>query len=73
MPNDTNRWSLFIEENKKKENGPDFTGEADINGVKYRLAGWRRVSQKTGKKFLSGEIESAKQNKAPDFDDDFQI
>ena len=37
---ETNRWSLFPEENKKSDNGPDYTGEVDIGGTKYRLAGW---------------------------------
>ena len=50
---DTNRWSLFPEENKKCDNGPDYTGEVDIGGTKYRLAGWKRVSKKSGKKFLA--------------------
>jgi hypothetical protein len=35
---ETNRWSLFPEENKKSDNGPDYTGEVDIGGTKYRLA-----------------------------------
>ena len=47
---ETNRWSLFPEENKKSDNGPDYTGEADVRGTKYRLAGWKRVSKKSGKK-----------------------
>jgi uncharacterized protein (DUF736 family) len=54
---ETNRWTLFPEENKKSDNGPDYTGEVDIGGTKYRLAGWKRVSKKSGKKFLSGAIE----------------
>jgi len=70
---ETNRWNLFPEENKKNESGPDFTGELDINGAKYRLAGWKNISKKTGKKFLAGEIEpkdgkNDKQTKR-DFDD----
>jgi hypothetical protein len=31
---ETNRWSLFPEENKKSDNGPDYTGEVDIGGTK---------------------------------------
>jgi uncharacterized protein (DUF736 family) len=77
---ETNRWRLFPEENKKNENGPDYTGEVDIGGVKYRLAGWKRVSKKTGKKFLSGAIEpkdGAKNDKRAvakrDFDDPLEF
>ena len=75
---ETNRWSLFPEENKKSDNSPDYTGEVDIGGTKYRLAGWKRVSKKSGKKFLSGAIEpkdgGKQQTKAkPDFDDPFEI
>ena len=74
---ETNRWSLFAEENKTSENGPDYTGEVDIGGVKYRLAGWKRVSKKSGKKFLSGAIEpKEKQTKAKSaapFDDPLEF
>ena len=72
---------LFPEENKKSDNGPDYTGEVDIGGTKYRLAGWKRVSKKSGKKFLSGAIEQkdgkndrqTKTKSAAPFDDDFEI
>jgi hypothetical protein len=78
---ESNRWSLFPEENKKSDNGPDYTGEVDIGGTKYRLAGWKRVSKKSGKKFLSGAIEpkDGKNDKqtntksAAPFDDPFEI
>ena len=59
------------EEDRKNESGPDFTGEIDIGGTKYRLAGWKKFSKKTGKKFLSGAVEPKdKSNKGKtDFDD----
>ena len=63
---------LFPEENKKSDNGPDYTGEVDIGGTKYRLAGWKRVSKKSGKKFLSGAIEP-KDGKNDRQNDDFEI
>src|SRR5580704_5660605 len=73
MPKFDDTKSLFPEEDRKNESGPDFTGEIDIGGTKYRLAGWKRVSKKTGKKFLSGEVQpkngSNKGKTKPDFDD----
>ena len=73
----TNRGEFYREENKKNENGPDYTGPLDVAGVPYRLAGWIKTSKKTGKKFLSLAIEpknGANQTKSNhDFDDDFQI
>ena len=72
-----NRWRLFPEETKKTESGPDFTGELDIDGTKYRLAGWKNISKKTGKKFLAGEIEpkdGTRQTRTThDFDDPLEF
>jgi hypothetical protein len=65
---ETNRWSLFPEENKKSDNGPDYTGEVDIGGTKYRLAGWKRVSKKSGKKFLSGDRAEGREERQADED-----
>jgi hypothetical protein len=73
----TNRGEFYREENKKNENGPDYTGPLDVGGVPYRLAGWIKTSKKTGKKFLSLAIEpknGARRTRGnQDFDDDFQI
>jgi hypothetical protein len=78
----TNRGEFYREENKKNEDGPDYTGSLDVNGVPHRLAGWIKTSKKTGKKFLSLAIEpkngakqaGAQQTKTKDdFNDDFQI
>ena len=48
----TNRGALFKNERRKTDKHPDYTGEIDVQGVAYRLAGWVRES-KQGKKFLS--------------------
>jgi hypothetical protein len=62
---------LFIEEKKKSQNAPDFTGEVEFlreevmhlvealkagNEAKLRIAGWKKVSAK-GKKFISLSLE----------------
>jgi hypothetical protein len=67
----TNRGEFYREENKKTENGPDYTGSLDVNGVQHRLAGWIKTSKKTGKKFLSLAIEpkNGQTKNKPDFDD----
>lgn len=43
---------VLFPNNKTKENHPDFRGNCLINGTKYRIAGWKRVS-KAGMHFLS--------------------
>jgi hypothetical protein len=49
---DRNRGALFKNERRPTDKHPDYTGEIDVEGVAYRLAGWVRES-KIGKKFLS--------------------
>lgn len=53
----TNRGSLF--KNDKGDNlaRPDYTGTLNIEGKEYRLAAWIKVSQKTGNKFLSLNVQ----------------
>lgn len=40
------------------ERAPDFTGKCQINEEEYRIAAWKRVSNNTGKAFLSLKFES---------------
>lgn len=51
----TNRGSFFINEDKKTDKAPDYSGTLNVEGKEYRLAGWKRES-KNGKKFLSLQI-----------------
>lgn len=44
--------SVFKERNKTNDRGPDWSGDALIDGVKYRVAFW----QKSGT-MLAGKIE----------------
>ena len=67
----TNRGVLFRETDKKTDNHPDMTGEVNVDGVEFRLAGWTKES-KNGKKFLSLAVtpkQEQKQNAAPQKED----
>lgn len=56
---------VLFPNDRKGENGnaPDVTGKCEILGEEYRIAGWKRTSTASGKKFFSLKFE----NKA-DFD-----
>lgn len=47
-----NTASIFRDEEKSNENGPDYTGMGLIEGKTLRLAGWINEA-KSGKKYLS--------------------
>jgi uncharacterized protein (DUF736 family) len=51
----TNKGVLFTQENKESDRHPDFTGKVDVNGTEYRIAAWKRQSQK-GLNYLSLSI-----------------
>lgn len=51
----TNSGSLFPVDEKKTEKSPDFTGNLDVDGKKFRLSAWKKTS-KAGKKYLSVAI-----------------
>jgi len=38
----TNKGALWRNEKKSSENHPDFTGSADVDGIEYWVAGWKR-------------------------------
>lgn len=44
--------ALFANE-KAQPNHPDYRGEAEVAGVKYRLAAWIRTPRSGGAKYLS--------------------
>jgi hypothetical protein len=45
--------SLFRNERKAKDTDADFTGSVRVGQWEFWLNGWTKVSQKTGKKYLS--------------------
>lgn len=51
MPEYDNSGALFRNDRKEKENHPDHTGSATVDGVEYWLSAW--IKQKDGKKFFS--------------------
>ncbi len=51
-----NQGSFFKEKNKTNEKAPDYTGELNVEGVMYRLAGWIKVAR-SGEKWVSLSVE----------------
>jgi len=49
----TNRGTLYRNENKKEENHPDYSGSLNVGGKEFWLSGWVKESKKDGKKFFS--------------------
>jgi len=49
---------LFPNDKRGNDKAPDVTGKCQIDGVEYRVAGWRRVSTSTGKRFFSLKFEN---------------
>ena len=47
---------LFENENKTKDNQPDFTGKGKFQGIDIEVAGWNKLSQ-GGKKMISMNIK----------------
>jgi uncharacterized protein (DUF736 family) len=41
----TNTGVLFVQKKKKTPKHPDFTGNLDVEGKPYRIAGWKRMSR----------------------------
>ena len=59
------RGALFKNDRKEKENQPDYTGNVEVEGTKYNMAGWMRQS-KAGKPFMSISLSIPEpQNSAP--------
>lgn len=62
----TNRWTLFRNTEKRTENSPDFTGELNVNGELFFLDGW--VKEGKNQRFFSGTIKPKKSKVAIDED-----
>ena len=48
----TNRGTLFRDENRRNDRSPEYTGTINIAGKDYKLSAWIKES-KAGKKFFS--------------------
>lgn len=51
MEKPDNSGALFRNDRKETDKQPDYTGEAKIEGVEYRLSAWLNES-KNGKKYM---------------------
>ena len=61
----TNRGAMFVNSYKEDgDNRPDFTGQIDVEGVEYKVAGWKRTSGK-GTRFISLSVDKKDDEKAP--------
>ena len=73
--NDLNRLAVFPVKEKTNEKGPDFTGNLDVAGIKFRVSLWK-TEAKSGMKYLSGSItkveeeRSAPVKEGEEFDDE---
>ena len=53
----TNRGALFKNEGeKKRENGPDYSGNLNVGGKEFYLDAWIKVAQ-SGRKFMSVSVK----------------
>jgi uncharacterized protein (DUF736 family) len=51
-----NRGSLFPAKDKKTERSPDFSGDANIEGIKYWMSAWNNTPE-NGKFYLSVSLQ----------------
>ena len=51
-----NSGALFRHLKKTAEKQPDFRGDIDVNGIRYQLSGWKKLT-KNGDAFLSLSIQ----------------
>lgn len=50
--------ALFSNDKGDNENRPDVTGTCQIQGEAYRIVGWRRLTNNTGKPYFKLKFES---------------
>jgi len=55
---ETNRCTLWMQEDKKNPKAPDFSGTVNVNGTDFRLSLWKKKTN-SGKKILSGSVQTA--------------
>lgn len=61
-----NNGSMFLVEQKKQDNYPDFEGSIRVNGEDYWISGWKK--QGNNKKFISLSVkpkDPSKRNTPP--------
>ena len=63
---DNNNSGVLFRNNKKDVNDPEdkkpeYTGQAEINGVEYWISAWKRVGKNSGTPFQSIKFEPKEQ------------
>ena len=58
----TNRGSLFKNDQKQQDTHADYNGSINIEGVEYWLNAWIKESKKDGKKFFSLSVKPKNAN-----------
>jgi|TARA_R100000656_G_scaffold122785_2_gene98658 uncharacterized protein (DUF736 family) len=53
--NKENYGALFKNDQKSKDNQPDYTGKVNVEGADYKIAGWIKES-KAGNTYLSLKV-----------------
>ena len=67
-----NRGAIWGNTRKQKDTHPDFTGNAIVDGVEYKIAAWKRKPQASAKapsltfKFEKAQIDIEEQVNADD-------
>lgn len=61
----TNKGALFrVEEDKKRENGPDYSGSLNVDGAEFFLDAWINTA-KSGQKYMSVRVKQKQQRQEP--------
>jgi hypothetical protein len=63
----TNRGSIWANDNRKTENHPDFTGSLNVDGTEYWVSAWKRkegANPKSPALSFSINIKEPKQEQA---------
>jgi hypothetical protein len=62
-----NKGSLFKNDKKEKENQPDYTGQANVDGTLYNVSAWINESKEGKKKYfgMSFSIPKLKDDDLP--------
>lgn len=63
MAETKNTISIFKNEDKKSEKSPDYSGNIELNGNKFRVALWVKQA-KNGKAYLGGLVSDDAQKSA---------
>jgi hypothetical protein len=57
----TNRFALFKNNNKRNDRDAEYTGTVNIDGIEYWLNGWVKEGQKG--RFFSGTVKAKEQRR----------